>query len=53
MSVPRHALYGSGGTTQRLADGNAFGEGMPAVVDSSGSVSHVSIFSIDEDGNLI
>jgi len=60
MSVSRYAVYG-----QKIVQDAAvaaqfngsptdivYGEGLIAVVDGSGSVSHVSIFSVDEDGNL-
>jgi hypothetical protein len=30
----------------------AYSAGLAAVIDSNGTVSHVSIFKVDEDGNL-
>ena len=30
----------------------ASGDGLVAVIDGSGTISHLSIFSVDEDGNL-
>ena len=60
MSVSRYAVYG-----QRIVQVSAVaaslngdptdiasGEGLVAVIDGSGSLSHLSIFSVDEDGNL-
>jgi hypothetical protein len=31
----------------------AYAGGMIAVIDGSGSVTHLSMFSVDEDGNLM
>ena len=59
-SVSRYAVYG----TQIVQDAAvaaqfsgsptdiAYGGGWIGVVDGSGAVSHISIFSVDEDGNL-
>jgi len=60
MSVSRYAVYG-----QKIAQDAAvaaplngdptdiaYGAGLVAVIDSNGTVSHLSIFSVDEDGNL-
>jgi len=60
MSVSRYAVYG-----QKIVQDAAVaaslngdptdissGEGLIAVIDSNGSVSHLSIFTVDEDGNL-
>jgi len=59
-SVSRYAIYGqkiiqddavaasfSGGPTDIASGG-----GLVAVIDGNGTVSHLSIFSVDEDGNL-
>lgn len=60
MSVSRYVVYGQkivqeaavaasfGGNPTDIASG----EGFVAVIDGSGSLSHLSIFSVDEDGNL-
>jgi hypothetical protein len=59
-SVSRYAVYGQK-IVQDAAVAAQFNgsptdiaarEGLVAVVDGAGSVSHVSIFSVDEDGNL-
>jgi hypothetical protein len=59
-SVSRYAVYGQkivqdaavaaqfGGAPTDIA----YGHGLIAVVDGAGSVSHLSIFNVDEDGNL-
>ena len=60
MSVSRYAVYGqkivqdaavaaqfNGGPTDIASGG-----GLVAVIDGNGAVSHLSIFSVDEDGNL-
>jgi hypothetical protein len=60
MSVSRYAVYGqkivqdaavvatfSGDPTDI-----AYGEGLVAVIDGSGTLSHLSIFTVDEDGNF-
>ncbi len=60
MSVSRYAVYGqkivqdaavaaqvNGDPTDIASEG-----GLVAVIDGSGSISHLSIFSVDEDGNL-
>ncbi|HUJ32672.1 MAG TPA: hypothetical protein VLY23_15430 [Candidatus Acidoferrum sp.] len=60
MSVSRYAVYGQK-IVQDAAVAASFngaptdiasGEGLVAVIDGSGMLSHLSIFSIDEDGNL-
>jgi hypothetical protein len=60
MSISRYAVYGQkivqdaavaaqlGGSPTDIASG----DGLIAVIDGSGTVSHLSIFSMDEDGNL-
>lgn len=60
MSVSRYAVYGQkivqdaavaaslGGDPTDIASG----EGLVAVVDGNGTLSHLSIFTVDEDGNL-
>lgn len=60
MSASRYAVYGqkivqdAGVAAQFNGDPTdiASGGGLVAVIDGSGSVSHLSIFSVDEDGNL-
>jgi hypothetical protein len=60
MSVSRYAVYGQkivqDAAVAATFNGNptdiAAGEGLVAVVDGNGTVSHLSIFSVDEDGNL-
>ena len=60
MSVSKYAVFG-----QRIVQVSAVaaslsgdptdiasGQGLVAVIDGSGSVSHLSIFSVDDDGNL-
>jgi hypothetical protein len=60
MSVSRYAVYG-----QKIVQDAAVaatlngdptditsGAGLVAVIDGTGTVSHLSIFSVDEDGNL-
>jgi hypothetical protein len=60
MSVSRYAVYG-----QKMIQDDAvaasfngdptdiaYGAGLIAVIDSNGTVSHLSIFAVDEDGNL-
>jgi len=60
MSVSRYAVYG-----QKIVQDAAVaaqltgaptdidsGDGVVAVINASGSVSHLSIFAVDEDGNL-
>jgi hypothetical protein len=59
-SVSRYAVYGQkivqDSALAALFDGSptdiASDDALLAVVDGSGSVSHISIFSVDEDGNL-
>ena len=60
MSVSRYVVYGQkivqdaaiaaslGGDPTDIASG----DGLVVVVDGSGSLSHLSIFTVDEDGNL-
>ena len=60
MSVSRYAVYGQkivqDAAVAATLNGNptdiASGEGLVAVIDGNGTVSHLSIFSVDEDGNL-
>ena len=59
-SVSRYAVYGQKIVQDAAAaaslNGNptdiASGGGLVAVIDGNGTVSHLSIFSVDEDGNL-
>jgi hypothetical protein len=59
-SVSRYAVYGrhlvQDAAVIAKFDGNptdiAYAHGLAAVVDSNGTVSHVSIFKVDEDGNF-
>ena len=60
MTVSRYAVYGQK-IVQDAAIAASFngaptdiasGEGMVAVIDGTGSLSHLSIFTVDEDGNL-
>jgi hypothetical protein len=60
MSISRYAVYGQK-IVQDLAVAASLGgdptdiahaAGLVAVIDSPGSISHLSIFSVDEDGNL-
>jgi hypothetical protein len=60
MSVSRFAVYGRK-IVQDAAEAAKFsgnptdiasGAGMIAVIDGSGQVSHLSVFSVDEDGNM-
>jgi hypothetical protein len=59
-SVSRFAVYGrvivQDAAVAATFNGNptdiAYRAGLAAVVDANGTVSHVSIFSVDEDGNL-
>lgn len=60
MSVSRYAVYGQkivqDAAVAAALTGDptdiASGEGLISVIDSNGTVSHLSIFSMDEDGNL-
>ncbi len=60
MSVSRYAVYGQkivqDAAVAATLNGDptdiASGEGLVAVIDGSGQISHLSIFSVDEDGNL-
>jgi len=60
MSVSRYAVYGqkivqdAAVAAQLNGDPTdiASGGGLVAVIDGSGGISHLSIFSVDEDGNL-
>jgi hypothetical protein len=60
MSVSRYAVYGQkivqDAAVAATFNGNptdiAYGDGLVAVIDGSGTVTHLSIFSVDEDGNL-
>jgi hypothetical protein len=59
-SVSRFAVYGQkivpdsavAATFDGAPTDIAAGEGLVAVIDLSGPVSHLSVFSVDEDGNL-
>jgi hypothetical protein len=60
QSVSRYAVYGRA-IVQDAAVAATFGgnptdityrDGWAAVIDSNGTVSHLSIFTVDEDGNL-
>ena len=59
-SISRYAVYGQkivqDAAVAASLNGSptdiASGDGVVAVVDGSGSVSHLSVFSVDEDGNL-
>jgi hypothetical protein len=60
MSVSRYAVYGQK-IVQDAAVAASFnghptdiasGEGLIAVIDGNGPISHLSIFTVDEDGNL-
>jgi hypothetical protein len=60
MTVSRFAVYGQkivqDAAVAAQLNGSptdiASGEGLVAVIDGSGQLSHLSIFSVDEDGNL-
>jgi hypothetical protein len=60
MSVSRYAVYGQkivpDADVAALLNGSptdiASGDGLVAVIDSNTTASHLSIFSVDEDGNL-
>jgi hypothetical protein len=60
MSISRYAVYGQkiiqDAAVAATLNGNptdiASGAGMVAVIDGSGQLSHLSIFSVDDDGNL-
>lgn len=60
MSVSRYAVYGQKIVQDAAVAANlngdptdiASGGGLVAVIDGNGPVSHLSIFSVDEDGNL-
>jgi hypothetical protein len=60
MSVSRYAVYGQriiqDAAVAATLNGDptdiASGAGMVAVIDGSGLISHLSIFSVDDDGNL-
>jgi hypothetical protein len=60
MTISRYAVYGQkivqdAAVAATLAGDPtdiASGEGLVAVIDGIGNVSHLSIFSVDEDGNL-
>jgi len=60
MSVSRYAVYGQkivqDAAVAATLNGDptdiASGGGLVAVIDGSGQISHLSIFSVDEDGNL-
>ncbi len=60
MSVSRYAVYGqkivqdAAVAAQLNGDPTdiAYGEGLVAVIDSNGTVSHLSIFSVDANGSL-
>jgi len=60
LSVSRYAVYGQRivqvAAVAATLEGNptdiASGDGWVAVIDGSGTISHLSIFSVDEDGTL-
>jgi hypothetical protein len=60
MSISRYAVYGQkivqDAAVAAQLNGNpsdiASGDGLIAVIDGAGSTSHLSIFSMDQDGNL-
>jgi hypothetical protein len=60
MTVSRYAVYGQKIVQDAAVAAQlngaptdiASGAGLVAVIDGSGSVSHVSVFHVDEDGNL-
>jgi hypothetical protein len=60
MTISRYAVYGQkivqDAAVAAQLNGSptdiASGEGLVAVIDGSGPLSHLSIFSVDEDGNL-
>ncbi len=60
MSISRYAVYGQkivqdaavAATLNGSPTDIASGDGVVAVVDGSGAVSHLSVFRVDEDGNL-
>jgi hypothetical protein len=60
MSISRYAVYGQrivqDGAVAAMLNGDptdiTYAGGMIAVIDGSGSVTHLSMFSVDEDGNL-
>lgn len=62
QSVSRYAVYGQkivqDAAVVATFDGNptdiayGYGAGLAAVVDANGTVSHLSIFQVDEDGNF-
>jgi len=60
MSVSKYAVFGQRivqvSAVAAMLDGDptdiASGEGLVAVIDGNGPLSHLSIFSVDDDGNL-
>jgi hypothetical protein len=60
MSVSRYAVYGQkivqdaavAATFNGAPTDIAYRAGLVAVIDGSGAISHLSIFNVDEDGNL-
>src|SRR5208282_3717416 len=60
MSISRYAVYGQkivqDAAVAAMLNGDptdiTYAGGMIAVIDGSGSVTHLSMFSVDEDGNL-
>ncbi len=60
MSISRYAVYGQKIVQDAAVSATLNGDptdityagGMIAVIDGSGSVTHLSMFSVDEDGNL-
>ncbi len=60
MSVSRYAVYGQqiiqDAAVAAQFNGNptdiAYRTGLAAVIDSNGSAAHVSVFAVDEDGNM-
>jgi hypothetical protein len=61
MSISRYAVYGQkivqDAAVAAMLNGAptdiAFAGGMIAVIDGSGAVTHLSMFSVDEDGNMM
>jgi len=60
MSISRYAVYGQkivqDAAVVATLSGDptdiAYGEGLAAVIDGTGTLSHLSIFTVDEDGNF-
>jgi hypothetical protein len=60
MSISRYAVYGAeivqDAAVAATLNGDptdiAYANRLIAVIDGSGSISHLSVFNVDEDGNL-